>query len=211
MPNPVKFWDRLAVKYSKQPVADEGSYQKKLSVTREYLRPDMEVLEFGCGTGSTAITQAGFVKHITATDASPKMIEIARAKAEGANVSNVTFACTGIEELDAPVQSFDAVFGFSILHLVEDKDFVVSKVYDLLKPGGVFVSSTVCIVGLMRLFGVILPIGKLFGVLPHVLFFTPQELADSLTRQGFVIDHQWQPGKGKAVFIVAKKPDQTMT
>ena len=50
-----KFWDRIAVHYSKQPVADELSYQKKLEVTREFLTPQSKVLEFGCGTGSTAI------------------------------------------------------------------------------------------------------------------------------------------------------------
>ena len=38
----------------------------------------MEVLEFGCGTGSTALTLAPNVRHIQATDVSPKMLEIAR-------------------------------------------------------------------------------------------------------------------------------------
>jgi len=60
----VKFWDKIAERYSRQPVADEAAYQKKLQVTREYLKPDMEVLEFGCGTGSTAIAHAPYVKHI---------------------------------------------------------------------------------------------------------------------------------------------------
>ena len=43
-----RFWDRSAERYSKRPVADEASYQKKLAITREYFRPDMQVLEFGC-------------------------------------------------------------------------------------------------------------------------------------------------------------------
>ena len=73
-----KFWDRIAKRYSKQPIADEAAYQKKLEVTRRYFRPDMEVLEFGCGTGSTAIIQAPYVKHIHAIDISSKMIEIAQ-------------------------------------------------------------------------------------------------------------------------------------
>ena len=54
----VKFWDKIADKYSKQPIVDEASYQKKLQITQEYFKPDMEVLEFGCGTGSTAIIHA---------------------------------------------------------------------------------------------------------------------------------------------------------
>ena len=45
------FWDKVAERYSKKPVANEAAYQRKLRVTREYLRPDMQVLEIGCGTG----------------------------------------------------------------------------------------------------------------------------------------------------------------
>ena len=44
-----------------------------------------------------------------------------------------------------------------------------------------------------------------FGLLPLLRIFTTRELEDSLTNTGFHIDHQWQPEKGKAVFIVAKK------
>ena len=51
MTQPSKFWDKIAERYSKKPIADEDAYQKKLQVTRDYFRTDMEVLEFGCGTG----------------------------------------------------------------------------------------------------------------------------------------------------------------
>ena len=91
MDRSVKFWNWIAQRYSKRPVADEASYQKKLGKTREYFQPDMQVLEVGCGTGSTAIARAPYVAHIRATDISPSMIEIARAKAEAAAVSNVDF------------------------------------------------------------------------------------------------------------------------
>ncbi len=64
MDQSARFWDKIAERYSKRPIVDEAAYQKKLQVTREYFRPDMEVLEFGCGTGSTAITHAPYVKHI---------------------------------------------------------------------------------------------------------------------------------------------------
>lgn len=37
----VKFWDKIADKYSKQPIVDEASYQKKLQITQEYFKPDM--------------------------------------------------------------------------------------------------------------------------------------------------------------------------
>ena len=76
-----RFWNIMAKRYSKSPVPDEAAYQKKLQVTRKYFRPDMKVFEFGCGTGSTAIVHAPYVKHIQAIDVSSKMVEIAEAKA----------------------------------------------------------------------------------------------------------------------------------
>jgi len=205
MSQPSKFWDRIAEKYSKRPISDEAAYQKKLQITRGYFRPDMEVLEFGCGTGSTAIAHTPYLKHILAIDISSKMIEIAQGKADASKVDNVTFEQMAIEDLNAPNQSFDAVLGMSILHLLENKEDAIAKVHTLLKPGGIFVSSTACLGDTMKFFKLIAPIGYFFGLIPLVRVFTVQDLVDSLTNAGFAIDHQWQPGKGKSVFIVAKK------
>ena len=206
MHRPSKFWDKHAERYSKSPVADEDSYQKKLQVTREYLQPDMEVLEFGAGTGSTAITHAPYVKHIEAIDVSAKMLEIAQAKADASNVENITFRRSSIDEFSVSDQTFDAVLGLSILHLLENKEEVISKVHKMLKPGGIFVTSTVCLGDTMKYFKIIAPIGKFFGLLPVLRVFTAKELEDSLTHAGFQIDHQWQPEKG-VVFIVVKKAE----
>jgi len=200
-----KFWDRHAEGYSKRPVSDEAVYQKKLQVTREYFRPDMEVLEFGCGTGSTAIAHAPYVRHIRATDVSSKMIEIAQGKARAANVNNVTFEAAAIDDLDISDQSLDAVLGLSILHLLEDKDDIIGRVYQMLKPGGVFVTSTPCLGDNMKLFKFVGPIGRLLRLLPLIRVFTREELEDSISNAGFEIHHSWQPGRGKAVFIVTTK------
>ena len=99
------FWDKIAEKYAKRPVADQSAYERKLATTRRYLRADMEVLEFGCGTGATALHHAPFVKHIRATDISGKMIEIARSKAEAQGVTNVTFEQSDVEALTGPRSS----------------------------------------------------------------------------------------------------------
>ena len=59
----------------------------------------------------------------------------------------------------------------------------------------------------MKYLKVIAPFGKFFGFMPLLKVFTTKELEDSLTDAGFTIDYQWQSGKGKAVFIVAKKAE----
>lgn len=207
MDQSIRFWDRIAERYARQPIADEAAYRKKLQVTREYLRPDMEMLEFGCGTGSTAILHAPYVKHIQAIDISPRMIGIARRKAEAENIGNITFTPSSIDQFRAAGQSFDAVLGLNILHLLDSKEEAIAKVYDMLTPGGIFVTSTACLGDTMKFIKFVAPIGKFLGLLPLVKVFTTKELEDSLAHAGFAIDYQWQPARGKAVLIVAKKPE----
>lgn len=205
MAQSTQFWDKIAERYSKQPIADETAYQKKLQVTQEYFRPEMEILEIGCGTGSTAIIHAPYVKQIRAIDFSSKMIEIAQSKAKANQIENITFEQASIDNLSVSDSSYDAVLGLSILHLLKNKEEIISKVYKMLKPDGIFVTSTMCIGETMSFFKWIVPIGKLLGLMPLVRVFTVQELEDSLTDAGFKIDYQWQPSKDKAVFIVATK------
>ena len=210
MAQSIKFWDKSAEKYSRQPIADQASYEKKLAVTREYFRPDMEVLEIGCGTGSTALLHAPYVNHIRAIDFSTNMLAIARRKAMDQGIENVTFEKATIDDLDVPSYSLDMVMGMSILHLLKDRGAVIAKVYKMLKPGGLFVSSTVCLGDSMPWFKLIAPIGKALGAFPLVKVIKADDLVASLTQAGFTIEHQWQPGETKAsftaVFIVAKKP-----
>ena len=200
------FWDRIAEKYAKTPIADEASYQKKLAITRDHLTAQSEVLEFGCGTGSTALLHAPHVKHILATDISGGMLAIAREKAAAEGIDNVTFEQQDIAAFEAPAGSYDVVLALSILHLVEDKEAVIARVHDWLKPGGVFISSTACLGDMSFFFPLILPLMKMIGKAPMVAVFKESDLVDAMAAAGFSIEHQWRPGKNKAVFLVARKP-----
>ena len=167
-----RFWDKVAERYARIPIKDEESYQRKLRETRAHFTPEMELLEFGCGTGSTALLHAPHVKHILASDISAKMLEIARRKAADQGIDNVSFEVSAVEDLEAPDGSFDMVLGLNILHLLEDKEAAIAKVRRLLKPGGLFVSSTVCLTGLYRVLQLVGPHGRLLGKMPLVRFFT---------------------------------------
>jgi len=180
MDRAARFWDKIAERYSKRPVADEAAYQKKLQVTREYFRPDMEVLEFGCGTGATAITHAPYVKHIQAIDISSEMIGIAQGKANAKNVKIVTFKRSTIDEFSVSDQTLDVVLGLSILHLLDNKEEVTANVHRMLKPGGIFVTSTVCLGDTMKYVKLIAPIGNFLGLMPLVKVFTTKELEGCL-------------------------------
>lgn len=202
-----KFWDKSAEKYEKSKISDEESYHRKLTETQQLFSQDMHVVEFGCGTGTTAIHHAPHVKCIDATDVSENMIDIGRIKAKTAGVNNITFSRGTLMDLGAGDASIDVVLGLNVLHLISDRKSVLAEAARILKPGGALVSSTACIGGSpMRLIKFITPLGKLLGLMPDVYIFTDTELVNEITNAGFKIESQWHHGKAvKTAFIVARR------
>lgn len=202
-----KFWDRIADKYYSTPIKKMDVYEEKLRLTQTLMKPDMSLLEFGCGTGGTALRHAPFVANILATDISEAMLDIGRRQAREASVENVSFARADIADYQADPASFDMVLGMSILHLVKDPAAVVASVFSWLKPGGYFVSSTACLGDKMGWFRYVGPIGHALGKIPYVNVFKAQALETFLTEAGFTIETNWRPDGDHAVFLIARKPD----
>ncbi len=199
-----RFWNWNAERYARQAIADEASYQKKLAITQSYLTPDMRVVEFGCGTGSTAIVHAPEVKTYDAIDVSEKMVEIGREKAAQAGLSNLTFTVGTLEEAGAPDASCDAILGLNILHLVPDLDGTIATVARMLKPGGHFFSSIICLKNLrgnLRLLGLAT---RVLPFLPTVRSFSVEDLETRLESAGFAIAERFEQRPG-VVFLVAAK------
>jgi ubiquinone/menaquinone biosynthesis C-methylase UbiE len=139
------------------------------------------------------------------------MIDIAREKAATAGVTNVDFQQSSVGELDVAPRSKDVVLGLSILHLLRDRDAAMKKVHAWLKPGGLFVTSTVCAGDMgfatKLLIKTVMPMGQFMGFIPNFYAFTKDELRTSFKQAGFSIEYEWQPPEKKdsAVFIIGKK------
>lgn len=207
MDHSTAYWDRIAERYARQPIANQAEYAKKLEVTQGYLTPDMRVLEFGCGTGSTALIHAPLVRDYTAIDNAPGMIEVAKRKLSEAGLPQLHFQVAELKEFAAQAGQYDAVLGLNVLHLLEDKDQAIAQVYTLLKPGGVFVSSTACLQQGLNVYRLIAPFTRFFK-LPRVCVFSRKALESSLQQVGFRIAYRWVPKGNRLVyFVVAVKPD----
>lgn len=209
MPDKAKVWDRMAEKYSRQPIANQKAYEIKLDLTREYFTPESRVLEFGCGTGSTAILHAPYVAHIDAIDVSSEMIRIARDKLGPEGIENVSFQVADMDSYKAEPESYDAALGLNILHLLDDRMSAMREVYKALKPGGYFISSTACIreKWFLCLLEPLFPIMHAIGQWPRVFRFNAKRLQQDIESVGFKTVHYWQPGNGPILFIVGQKPE----
>jgi ubiquinone/menaquinone biosynthesis C-methylase UbiE len=200
------FWNKIAEKYSKKPVPNETVYQQKLTMSQAYFSKEMSVLEFGCGTGSTALVHASFVQNYLATDIASEMLAIANQKLAQTKIDNLQFEQSTLEQLSCPNEHFDAILAMSILHLVDDTKQSIQRVYDLLAPNGVFISSTPCITGLWRGLKLVLPICTYFNLLPNVHFFLHDQLIADMEAVGFKIETHWIPEANKMTsFIIARK------
>ncbi len=198
------FWNKAAEKYARDPIKNMANYEYKLAKTREHFRPDMRVLEFACGTGSTALLHAPHVASYHAVDISSEMIRIARAK-EGAE--QVEFEVADFDTMPLAPESVDMVQAHSILHLLTDPATTIHKVFATLKPGGVFVSSTACLRRIWPL-RLIAPIGQMLGKFPHIAFFSEDDLRKMMVEAGFEIVEDWQPKGGiTGLFLIVRKPE----
>jgi 2-polyprenyl-3-methyl-5-hydroxy-6-metoxy-1,4-benzoquinol methylase len=120
-------------------------HRKSRENTKKYLEENNIVLDYGCGTGTTACELANQVKKIHAIDISPKMIEISKQKAAGSKVENINFEATDIFDSGLKKETFDTILAFNILHTVSNPRVVVQRINELLKPEGLFISVTPCL------------------------------------------------------------------
>jgi len=203
------FWNLIARHYAKQPIANQEAYQMKLNQTQAYLDKSSKVLEFGCGTGSTALYHAPKIDSILGIDISKNMIAIAQEKAKNRGLDNAEFLCTTLDQFNqvAESDSYDMIMAHSILHLVEDRNKDIRELSNLLKPNGYFISSTICMKDSFAFLKFFTTLGHLIGVLPLVKYFSQIELEKSFEDAGLTVLQSWKPGPKEATFIIAQKRD----
>ncbi len=200
----VRFWDKIARKYSRRPIADQDAYEKTLTRVRSHLGAEDSVVELGCGTGSTALLLGKSVSSYLGTDVSPEMIEIAREKLAEAPIEGLSFAVTDAHVRDLGEAEFDAVLGFNLYHLVPDLEDALERARALLKPGGLFISKTPCIGGKWY-YRPIIAAMQLIGKAPYLRYLKIDEYDALIQAAGFeIVETGLYPPTAPSRFVVAR-------
>lgn len=202
MASPAHFWDRIAERYAARPIKDTAAYDAMLADAAERLKPTDRVLELGCGTGSMAIRLAPYAASWTATDFSPEMLRIARAKPAPENLRFILADAQNAFD-GGP---FDAICAFQLLHLVDDISGLLAGIHANLKPGGLLISKTWCFADMrfwLRGLFVVLRALKMF---PKARALTRPALRQAISDAGFEIVEERVFGRNPhGPYIVARK------
>lgn len=203
-----KFWDDIAEEYAAKPVENPAAFQRKIDITRSHLRPEHVIADVGCGTGSLALLLAPHAATVHGVDISGEMVRIARDKAAAQGVDNARFHQGAFGE-DLPLDDggLDGLCAYSILHLVEDQPAALRRIYRLLKPGGWFISSTVCMGDSWVPMAAVVRVMRMFGKAPYVANLDRETLRAEAEAAGFAdIAFHDVGAKQTTAFMTARKP-----
>lgn len=178
-----KFWNRIASKFDRIEQNDPA-YKIFIEKARGYLKADDTILDFGCGTGLICNEISENVEFIHAIDISTKMIEISKNKASLRNIKNIYFERTTIFNEKFKPGSLDAIIALNVFHLLEDPQTHFQRINQILKPGGLIISSTPCM-SETQFLNTTLKLFSLIGMTPKLNSFTSSELEQMLLSESF--------------------------
>lgn len=104
---------------------------KAARLIAETAEPGKRALLVGCGNARNAALLKGKFESIEGVDASPRMVEFAKANGFNATIGNA-------RALSFENESFDAVFYFAVLHHLDERGLAeaLSEAKRVLKPNG---------------------------------------------------------------------------
>jgi ubiquinone/menaquinone biosynthesis C-methylase UbiE len=129
------------------------------------IQPGNRVLDVATGVGEPAVTAArrvGSSGRVVATDHSSQMIKLAGERAASRGLGNVDFQTMDAEVLDLPDRSFDAIVCRWGLMFLPDLPSALSRMHELLVPGGWLAASVWADAPKVPMIGLILGVCRQF-------------------------------------------------
>ena len=201
-----KFWDKSAKEYEYKEIKWEEIYNKAVENTKKHLNKDDVVLDFACGAGVITVQLAEQVKEVHAIDISSRMLEAAKRIAAEREVDNIDFAKTTIYDDRYKMELFDVITAFNIIHLLEDLEEILQRIYRLLRPGGLFISETPCLAEKKSFLNGLIKLMSKLRIAPYLNSLKFSDLEKFLIENGFqIIENEDLDQKRTNYFIVAKK------
>ncbi len=179
-----------------------------------HIRSGEHVLDLGCGTGALTLRAAARGAKVTAIDANPRMLAIARRRAQEASLAErITFRERSIGQLD-DLPSFDAILAGLVLSElgIEILPYALDTCRHLLRPGGRLLlcdevwpatSWLRALVAALRA-----PLAAVTWLLTQQTSHPLDNLETQLQAAGFSLGAQRRYALGMLLALVAERPEE---
>lgn len=132
-----KDFDREATSWDEKPdrvrLAAEVTGAVRAAVT---LTPEMDVLDFGCGTGLVSLGLLPYVRSVTGVDSSQGMLDVMAAKIERGRLANIRALRLDLDRGDTLTGQYHLIVTSMTLHHVPDVESLFALLHRLAAPGG---------------------------------------------------------------------------
>ncbi len=100
------------------------------------LRPDMQAMDYGCGTGLVSLALAPQLGSLLGLDSAAEMLKIMQDKAQTQQLPKIRTQHIDLTEETLPEHSFDLILSNMTLHHVQDTEHLLKAFYQHLNPNG---------------------------------------------------------------------------
>lgn len=98
--------------------------------------PEMDLLDYGCGTGLVGLFLLPHVRSVTGADSSPGMLDVLRSKIREGNLTGMRAIQLDLEKEPVPEDRYHLIVSSMVMHHVADLDRVLAALGAMLLPGG---------------------------------------------------------------------------
>lgn len=130
-------FNKVAAKWDEEPRRVKLAGDVARAISEEIkLTADMDVLDFGCGTGLLSLNLLPSVRTVTAVDSAQGMLAVLDSKIEALGLSNVKTRHIDIDKGDRLEGRYDLITSSMTLHHIREIKPLLGQFHSILKPGG---------------------------------------------------------------------------
>jgi len=130
-------FNKVAETWDEKPVRVNLAKDVAQSISElDILTPEMDIMDFGCGTGLLTTKLHPLVHSITGVDSSQGMLDVFDEKIAKLKLGNIKTLLVDLEKGDSLEGSYDLILSNMTIHHIKEIKPLLLQFYKILTPGG---------------------------------------------------------------------------